>query len=260
MEEGEATNTSCMKLRTIILLTLILPSICADSFSQDEPFKGGPGDGYADKEILDTTFIFSEGGSGDGYAAKQVLNNVLNFTLGGTADGATEIELQNSSNKVFSGGVADGASGEQLQNQNNKVFSGGKADGYAFFTIEHIIYWTGNVGTGWNVAGNWENEIIPNYCNPVVIPANVPNYPAINQGLFRIGYYNNSADYNCAKIKVEAGAELTIRVSCFVENYSTINNFGTIYVKNSALNAFQNKANAQLRLKPNSSMIFQPNQ
>ena len=242
--------------------------------AQDEPFKGGFGDGFAidtaSQEFLDITIggvgdgfsnssvenffsDFTKGDVGDGFSTNSFTNNFADFCYGGIGDGYTSKELNLEFLDFTSGGDADGFSlSSSATNDFNEVFKGGDSDGYAYDKYGHIIFWTGNEGTGWNVAGNWENGIIPNYCNPVVIPAGVPNFPAVNAGLLRIGYYK---DYRCQRIKINTGAEMLTRVNCFVENYDLIFIRGKLFVKNPAANAFSNLGSGIIQLKPSAEMI-----
>ena len=199
---------------------------------------GGNGDGYAKSDFFDVFNVFCSGGAGDGYSAAAKENSLFDFSLGGIGDGYARA------------GLIDDVS----------IFSrGGIADGFAISKLGHIIYWTGTIGTGWNVSGNWENGIVPTHCNPVVIPSSASNFPAVNAGIFRIGHDVDDGDYNCLKIKVNNGAELTTRVNCFVENYGLIQNLGQIFVKNPASNAFTNMAGSQLVVKQGAQVLFQPN-
>jgi hypothetical protein len=245
--------------------------------AQDEPFKGGSGDGFSidtfNQLFLDftvgaigdgfTSFSlindfsnYSKGGIGDGFSSTSLLDDFADYCYGGIGDGFSASELNIEFLDFTSGGNSDGFSYAFAQDDYNHMFSGGSADGFAYDKYGHIIHWTGTIGTGWNVAGNWENEIIPTFCNPVVIPAGVPNFPAVNSGILRIGYYKDEGDYRCQRIKINTNAEMTTRVNCFVENYDLMFIRGTLFVKNPASNAFTNSGEGLVLLKPNASVIF----
>jgi len=258
---------------TVFITLLLITSLVA----QDEPFRGGFGDGFSldtlSEDFLDFTkgsvgdgytsitlsSVFNDysiGGIGDGFSKIESQNLFLDFTKGGESDGFSTLLFEDDFNSMYSGGVADGFSYVSTLDDFNSMYSGGSADGFAYDKYGHIIFWTGNVGTSWNVADNWENGFIPSYCNPVVIPSGVPNFPAVNAGLLRIGYYKDKGDYKCQRIKIKTGAEMTTRVNCFVENYDLIFNRGKLFVKNPAVDAFKNLGDGIIQLKPNSEIIF----
>ena len=249
--------------------------------AQDEAFRGGTGDGFTSSDTIVTFNNMYKGDSSDGFAHAELIIEFVDFSKGGLSDGYTSAISENQLSQFSYGGISDGFAGKHLMSDLINFTKGGLADGHAFNTSQnsisifskggeddgfayeifgHTIYWTGAIGTGWNVEGNWANNIIPQYYNPVIIPPDVPNFPKVNAGILRIGHFENDGDYTCEKIKIESGAELTARLNCFVENYSTINNFGTIYVRNQAFNAFQNLEGGVLKLKPNSFMFFEPDQ
>lgn len=267
-----------MNIRHQFLITLLLTGVgFCNLLGQDEPYKGGSGDGFSSDTIyldfLDLTMggngdgfssitillefnDFYIGGVGDGFSEDQFLNTFNDYARGGNADGFSFDTLLNEYNVMYVGGNFDGFSYDTTQTIFNPMYTGGNSDGFAYDKYGHIIFWTGIASTGWNVAGNWENGIIPTYCNPVVIPAGVPNFPAVNAGLLRIGYYKNEGDYKCQQLKINAGAEMLTRVNCFVENYDLIFNRGKLFVKNPATNAFKNLGDGIVQIKSNAEIIF----
>ena len=218
--------------------------------------KGSNGDGYTSIAVYDTFYNYTMGGSGDGFSTIDIQNQFLDFSRGGNSDGFSYVYIEDNFNLMYTGGNSDGFSIISTQDDFNQMYKGGESDGFAYDKYGHIVLWTGNIGTGWNVAGNWENEIIPNYCNPVIIPSGVPNFPAVNSGQLRIGYYTDEGDYRCQRIKIDNGAEMTTRVNCFVENYDLIINRGKLFVKNPASDAFRNLNGGIINLKPNAELIF----
>lgn len=278
MEAEVVINKQTMRfnhLKLIIWSVFIIG--CCPLIAQDEAFKGGIGDGFT----LDTTNLefldFTVGGIGDGFSTDSTNQEFLDFSVGGFGDGFTTSSFTNNFADFCYGGIGDGFATEEMSidfldftsggnsdgfsfassstNDFNDMYKGGDSDGFAYDKYGHIIYWTGNLGTNWNVTGNWENGIIPSYCNPVVIPAGVPNFPAVNAGLLRIGYYKNEGDYKCQSLKINTGAEMLTRVNCFVENYELIFIQGKLYVKNPAANAFTNLWEGLIRLKPSAELI-----
>jgi hypothetical protein len=123
---------------------------------------------------------------------------------------------------------------------NTTMYRGSDSDGFAFKNIYKKYYWTGTVGTGWNVTDNWSTNQIPSLRHSVIIPAGVPNYPAVNAGLLTIGKDPlDESSYRCANILVQSDASMTTRVNCFVKLYGVIKINGTLYVKNPAPNSFK---------------------
>jgi hypothetical protein len=262
-------------IRKTILLIIIFN--CTDCFCQDEPYKGGFGDGfsidtfnmehlditkggfsdgYASIVILNSSTLFSHGGFGDGFSIFGIEESISTFTKGGIEDGFGNASYDSMFNSIYVGGDSDGFSYISTPNNFNEVFKGGGSDGFASDKYGHIIFWTGEVGTGWNVSGNWANNIIPSYCNPVVIPSGVPNFPAVNAGLLRVGYYSNEGDYKCERLKINSDAEMTTRVGCFVENYKLVHVTGTLFVKNPTFNAFKNLMGATFQLDKNANVVI----
>lgn len=262
---------------SIVYTALIVSLFCGSLTAQDEAFRGGFGDGFSIDTLNEEFAEYARGSFGDGFSSTALISIVHEYSSGGEGDGFSNTDLIATFNGYYTGGFGDGFSTIESQNQFldfskggnsdgfshvfsqddfNPMFSGGMADGFASDKYGHIIYWTGDVGTGWHVAGNWANGIIPSNCNPVVIPAGVPNFPAVNAGLLRIGYYKNEGDYTCQRINIEATAEMTTRMNCFVENYDLIFNQGKLLVKNPNADAFKNLQNGVILIKPNAQIIF----
>ena len=263
-----------VNLHNRILFALLLMAHFLNA--QDIAFKGGNGDGFTvteiDDEFLDftkgndgdgftfadftsTESIFTLGGNGDGHTNGEIEQQFLDFSKGGFADGFAIEESINSFNDMYVGDIGDGFTKVETVDGFNDMYVGGQSDGFAYDKYGHMILWTGISSTSWNAAGNWENGIIPSYCNPVVIPAGAPNFPAVNAGLLRIGYYSNEGDYKCQKIIVSAGAVMTTRANCFVENYDLIRISGRFFVKNLANNAISNIGDGVINIKANAQLI-----
>jgi hypothetical protein len=245
-----------MKYLFYIVLSSLLILGGGSLTAQDEAFRGGVGDGFSIDTFNAIFLDFTKGSLGDGFSKIEIQNLFSDFTRGGNSDGFSVINIGDDFNLMYTGGDSDGFTAVTTQNEFNPMYTGGDSDGFAYDKYGHIIYWTGDIGTGWNVAGNWANGIIPNYCNPVVIPSAVPNFPAVNAGLLRIGYYKDEGDYRCQRIKINANAEMTTRVNCFVENYDLISNRGILYVKNPAPDAFKNLGAGIILVKPNGEIIM----
>ncbi len=267
-----------LRLSLILFIQVALLLGTTQIFAQDDAFKGGSGDGFTYSEYAQGFDIFSKGDTGDGFSFSgfeqsfdlifmgnsgdgffYAESNVafLDITQGGKGDGfeASMAILEN--NDITRGGSSDGFSHADSDILLSEIYKGGMDDGFAYGIHGHKLYWTGAVGTGWNVSGNWSGNIVPSYYNPVVIPASVPNFPALNAGVFRIQNKMNDGDFLCQKIKINDGAEITTRVNCFVENFEQILIQGNFFVKNPAAGAFTNKG--AILLDANATLIFKEN-
>jgi len=71
----------------------------------------------------------------------------------------------------------------------------------ATITINSASIWTGDVDTLWNVAGNWQCEMLPTITTNVLIPSGRKNYPVIKSGI--VGLSNN--------LDIKSGATITVR-------------------------------------------------
>ncbi len=76
-------------------------------------------------------------------------------------------------------------------------------------------YWSGNVSTDWNVAGNWASGHIPTAMDNIIIPAGVSNMPVVS---------NASAVAN--KLSIQPSA--TLRVDSVLQLNSDLNMLGTL--------------------------------
>jgi hypothetical protein len=88
-----------------------------------------------------------------------------------------------------------------------------------------------------------------------VILAGVPNFPAVNAGLLRIGYYTNEGNYRCQRIKINFGAQMLTKPNCTVVNYDLVFIQGKLFIINPAANAFSNLSEGIIRLKPSAELI-----
>lgn len=198
-------------------------------------FMGGFGDGYDLGIGLSTTNIYS-GGNKDGYALSEF----------------------NSSISIFSGGHHDGYSSYYYENSIS-IFNGGSHDGYA--SDEQLFYfiWTGTIGSGWNVGGNWSTGFIPDINARVIIPSAVPNFPAINSGTISIGDDPNAAGFLCKQILIQSGAEMKLRINAFMENYGNIDISGSLIVLNTTANAVKNLSGGLISIRNGGELRFDPN-
>ncbi|GLR17628.1 hypothetical protein [Portibacter lacus] len=177
--------------------------------------------------------------------------------LGGNKDGYHTVEFSNPIS-IFAGGEKDGYHTANFENSIS-IFSGGTSDGYA--SDEKLFYfiWAGTIGTGWNVGENWSTGFIPDINSRVIIPNNVPNFPAINSGVISVGEDPNAANYLCKQILIHNGAQMTLRVNAFMENYGEIQIYGSIFVLNSAMDAIQNLNGGLIQVRTGGALGLVPN-
>ena len=233
-------------LRNIVLILLMGCSLQAQ-------FTGGFKDGYDYKASNFQTSIYT-GGSNDGAVTASLTLN-MSIYEGGNLDGYQSI-LLNNSQSIYSGGNEDGyVSG--LLGAPISIFSGGNQDGYAFAGKFVKFVWSGAIGTGWNVNGNWQDGIIPNINSRVVIPAEVPNFPAVNAGLLSVGEDINGGVYLCKAINIQSDAQMTLRINAFTENYGEILVNGQLFIHNTSEAAFQNLNNGTITINDGGLMWFQ---
>ncbi len=193
----------------------ILLSACLAA-QPPEIYFGGVGDGFHFAAFTADSTIYSAGPS-DGFASEEYLQGTSIFK-GGNSDGFAAISYLNPSS-IFVASTSDGFSLGSYSNT-NLLTRGGDADG---FGMEYFLYfhdWTGLVGTGWLVAGNWAYDIIPTENARVRIPSAVPNFPAVNSGTFTIGAATGK--YKCRGLLIEPAAQLTIRVNAITEIYNKV--------------------------------------
>ena len=188
-----------------------------------------------------------EGGDGNGFSVAAVQQTVNNSIFaGGTSDGFGQGRYkQPLNNSIFAGGTADGFGvGSSAEQQiNNMIFGGGESDGFATSDSKSPFIWTGTIGTGWAVAGNWNYNAVPDVSQHVIIPTGVPNWPFVNAGLLSIGDNPNNGQYKCASLLIQENAFLQTRIHCRVENYGLLQINGEMRIKKSTPDAIQNLTN-----------------
>ena len=230
----------------ILFVLIIIKQTC---FSQ---FLGGSSDGYDKAGFVNSINIYAGGGQ-DGHASAQY-ENIISIFSGGAKDGH-DGDMFTNSISIFSGGAKDGHDWEMFTNSIS-IFSGGNKDGYDLFALIKQYIWTGAIGTGWKVAGNWLDLTIPDINSKVIIPLGVPNYPFVNAGLMSIGLDPNGGTFLCRNLTVNAGAEMTFRKKTEVENYGEINIMGSIFFLNPLPNTFQNLSGSKLTIENNGRLEF----
>lgn len=218
------------------MLYLSLPMLTMNISSMAQPpqaYYGGPVDGFASLTWYSSNSIF-QSGPGDGSVMAFLFQENSIFE-GGQGDGFNADVFMNPSS-IFASAAYDGFSASSFMNS-NQVMQGGASDGFAAENFLYYHNWTGLIGTGWNVAGNWENNIVPDDSIRARIPPGVPNFPFVNLGVFTIG--SATGDYLCRELLVEPGATMTTRINTVTEIYSRVEIKGLMVVKNQSPNTFK---------------------
>ncbi len=216
-------------------------------------FFGGVKDGYNMASYINPTNIYV-GGFKDGHSVSTYTSNT-NIFAGGNKDGHA-VSSATSSTNIYTGGNKDGHTATLFTNSTN-IWAGGDKDGYASVTEKKEFIWTGAIGDGWNVAGNWNDGFIPTINSPVIIPGGVPNFPKINAGIMSIGADLNGGLFLCEDIIIQEDAELTFRVNAFLENAGSMIIHGTVYGLNGDPLAIQNLSGGKITIKSTGSLIIQ---
>lgn len=210
--------------------------------------------GYA---IAQPSVIFY-GGHGHGYSSVSVQDAQTFLTKGGINDGGDIVSSTTIDNYITAGGNGDGNDIDSISVQETFLTSGGDGDGYNMNKVNEKFIWTGAVGTGWNVQGNWNHNVVPDIDRPVVIPAGVPNFPFVNNGVFAIGSNPNNGDFTCYSLCILNGAKLTTRINNRVENYGLIEIEGQMDIKRTNSDAFLNQNGGKILIKTNGLLNIKP--
>lgn len=226
-----------MKYKIIIIL-------CVYNLSASGQFTGGDSDG-AISTFLDFETALYHGGGNDGHSYVDISeSNSIYF--GSEGDGHSTLVLV-SSDGIYYGSISDGHAVDSW-NTNQNIYTGSAEDGQDMNLTLRTYIWSGDVGTGWNVADNWTNDAIPRLRHSVILPNDRPNYPKLNSGIFATKKILTTANFFCKNIQIANNAELTFRLNCFVENYGKIHNYGTVFGLNPSLDAIRNLTGGEIRL------------
>ena len=244
-----------MIVRTILNSTLIL--LASNLTLQGQPtYNNGHGQGYSMISTSTSTVLVYDGGFGQGYANAYNIDILQNNFNGGANDGYTA-EYSEMDSPLYSGGTSDGHD-EASPNPILMSFLGGADDGYTSEDVFEPFIWTGAIGTGWNVAGNWNRNIIPDILRPVIIPDGVPNWPMLNAGIFRVGSDTDQlAAFKCGNILIESNAQMVARVNSYIENYNQFSIEGLFTLRNPAFGSFSNFVNGNLIIETSGNLIFE---
>lgn len=242
--------------RVVFIFFCVVMHILASAQSSIA-YQGGKGNGYSsDEDVVSNNEIFIGGSESGAYSDETSVNNNTLYQ-GGSENGAYSSVTDVFNFIFYKGSSEDGVYSSAKTTNNNVLFLGGSDDGYSSFFDKKDFIWTGATGTGWSVAGNWNYNVIPDINRRTIIPADVPNFPFVNAGLFAIGENPNNGAFKSGELIILPGALLVTRVNCRVENYGLIQIEGHMNVKRTASNAFMNLTNGQVIVKSNGLFSFQ---
>ena len=221
-------------------------------------YEGGIGAGYSSETFAGTSTKLFEGGGGCGYLMDiKIIGNSYLFD-GGISDGFFSLKWKELNDIFYFGSDGSGYASSKKYAQQNTLFKGGNNDGYSMVEKCEDFIWTGALGTGWAVTDNWNYSIIPDLKRRAIIPAGVPFFPFVNAGIFAIGDNPNNGAFECGQLWIQEGAQLVTRVNNNVENYGKIIIDGTMRVKKSTIDAFQNIDGGLVRVSSTGNLIIKP--
>jgi len=245
-------------MRVMISVLILINSCFANAQPPALVFLGGAGQGYNVATQHSDSNYLAEGGDSDGYALGLVSSQETFLAKGDVGDGYSSAASTALQMYLSLGGDGHGYHTESGQASENYLSVGGAGDGYDLTEVKEKFIWTGAVGTGWNVAGNWNYSEIPDVNRPVVIPAGVPNFPALNAGIFAIGDNPSGGAFVCGRLCILDGAILTARVNSFLENYGVIEIQGEMRIRNVASDALQNMETGTIRIIDSGLLTIKP--
>ena len=195
----------------LISLVLFMTSHCLINAQ----FLGGTNDGFGFGIFTQAKPLY-QGGGNDGFGIASFESDGSIYT--GTTTGG------------------DGFSTSDFMNEES-LYRGGENDGYSRGDYLYYHAWTGLVGSGWLIAGNWTDNVIPTESMRVRIPGSAPAMPGINAGIFKIGT-SAGATYTCKELWIESGATVTGRMTAFIENHNSIIIEGLFRWRNQTVQSF----------------------
>jgi hypothetical protein len=219
-------------------------------------YTGSLGDGYAGITNYSGQIRSYFASTGDGHFMANTTTTLLLSYFASKGDGYHKSQTINTPLLSFTGTHKDGYSKINLLSPPLLATFGSQGDGYDLGMSCRTITWRGLTGTGWNIANNWQDQLIPCHCNPIIVPNQATNFPNVNAGLLRVGGEDDSADFNCKRILVEQGAQLITRVNCFVENLDWIVIRGLMEIRNPTQGALINYGN--IDIKGSGTVQFEP--
>ena len=201
-----------------------------------------------------------QGGISDGFAIGEFNSTLSGPYQGGQNDGFSISNLNSIPVNLFNGGKNDGSTFASVMVGDNFQYHGEYSDGFGLLNHFQLYEWSGSVGSGWNVSGNWNTGQPPSMRHTVVIPSTALNWPGINAGIFVIKKDpTDTGSYFCNELHIEPGAQVLTRINCFIRNYGMINIEGLLRVKNTALDAFINMPEGQIEIINGGILRFEGN-
>lgn len=243
---------------SILICTILALATCSMWAQPSDIYDGGDGQGYSKEEIITAIDHLYSGSVGDGYGCDFLLSSQDYIYRGGIAVGYSMNLNPTAIDILYLGGVDDGYASDKDSSDSDYMYLGGEDDGYIVSSLKVPFIWTGSLGTGWNVSGNWNYNIIPDISRPVIIPFDVPNFPYVNTGLMSIGSDPNQGDYLCASLWIQENALLVNRVHNRVENYGEIIIGGEMWVKKVTADAFTNYMDGKVLIKSTGVFTIKP--
>jgi len=241
-----------------VTVTLILVLINVMSIIGQAGFNGGAGGGYALEEKTGIANFSYHGGASGGYIYEEKIGLANYSYRGGQSSGYDLTDKTGNANFSYRGGLGDGYNSKQKSGIANYSYRGGDDDGYSYVLSREPFVWTGEIGTSWNVPGNWNYNLIPGIFRPVIIPDGVPNWPFVNAGLLAIADTPNGSNYRCASLWIQENAFLQTRVNCRIENYGLIIIDGEMRVKKFTADAFKNFETGSIEISSTGLLNIKP--
>lgn len=219
-------------------------------------FNSGDGHAHASIELLATSDFQFNSGNDNASDCEIHTETSLAIFNGGIDDSSDSDEFTNTSVTFFNSGSNDAAYAQTLSTPLDYLSLAGNDDAYVSITYLANLVWTGAVGTGWNNPANWNTNTIPTLERGVTIPAGVPNYPALNAGIFAIGSNPNGGTFTCKSVHILPGALLITRINNQVENYGFILIEGEMEIRRTEANAFSNLNGGIIEISPSGILRF----
>ena len=222
-------------------------------------FHGGSEDGSTSLELNSGTSEIYAGGDGDGHHAFEHISSTTLY-VGGFGGGYDLATLSGNSVIGFTGGNGSGYILSTLFSDDiPPPFTGGQGDGYSQLTIRTLI-WTGDFGTNWNDAGNWNRFIVPTSLDIAFIPNNKPNYPLLDGGYLCIGDVScpDSVTYVARSVGIAANGRIDGTNGLRINNAGEFNVRGTLnlYDLSFPFIVFRNLEPGQLILGPGAEVTM----
>jgi hypothetical protein len=241
-----------------LFMTVLFCVINIIGQSQNIQFSGGQSDGYTSTQLTDGSNVVTLGAGSDGAALLVWLDNGNIISLGSEADGGDQEVYIDQSTLISNGSAGDGYASYTWLDASNIISLGAASDGYEHGSLLRK-YWTGNTNTAWLVASNWEDLMIPEIMDEVIIPPDRLFYPLLGGGLLNIGGMRLNDAFRCKTIWVQASATFRGKIGTYLQNKSSLIIDGEMIWINPSANAFQNFPGATVELRSGGLLLFGSN-